>query len=289
MSLSSLLLAPFAKRFVAGTRADQAIEAARRVNAQGLQAILDFLGEDILSEKDTEAAVEEYETLLEKIANAQVNAVISVKASQMGALISPELCLKNLTRVAKKAQQAKSFVWMDMEGSALTQRTLAAFEALRAKYPNVGLCLQAYLVRTGGDIDRLAKSPLRVRLCKGAYKEPPEIAFTSKRAVDGNFRILAGKLLDLTARNVAPAIATHDPTLIADIKKMAEQRHVPPSRVEFQMLYGIQNKRLVQLAQEGYPSAVYIPYGRAWLPYFLRRLRERRENWLFLLKNLHTS
>ncbi len=289
MSVLSILLAPFARRFIAGTRSDQAVAAALRMNAKGIQAIIDFLGEDVRSPQDVESAVLEYEQVLAQIGERRVRASISVKASQMGILLSQELCENNLRRLAKKAAAVGSFVWMDMEGSALTQKTIEAFEALRSESANCGLCLQAYLVRTGADIERLSKKEFHVRLCKGAYKEPPEISFTGRPAVEGNFRILASKLIDAIPRRVHPAMATHDPLLISDLKKILHQRQATPTQVEFQMLYGIQNTLLVSLAQEGFPASVYIPYGRAWLPYFTRRLRERRENWLFLLKNLHKS
>jgi proline dehydrogenase len=204
----------------------------------------------------------------------------------MGILISRELCLENLRRIAGEAARLGLFVWFDMEGSALTQKTIEVFDALRQDYPDVGLCLQAYLVRTGGDLDQLMRKPLKVRLCKGAYKEPPTIAYASKAAVDGNFRMLIQKALEQSSRGVYPAFATHDAGLIEYAKDIAEAKHVSTDRFEFQMLYGIQNKRLAVLAKEGCLTSIYIPYGTHWLPYFIRRLRERKENIYFLLRNV---
>jgi proline dehydrogenase len=173
-----------------------------------------------------------------------------------------------------------------MEGSALTQKTIEVFDVLRREFKNVGLCLQAYLVRTGGDLDQLMRSPLNVRLCKGAYKEPPTIAYASKPAVDGNYRMLAQKALDQASKGVFPAFATHDGVLIEYLIALAREKKVPKEQFEFQMLYGIQNQRLTAMAKEGYRTSVYIPYGTHWLPYFLRRLRERKENIYFLIRNV---
>lgn len=256
------------------------------MNRRGIRAIIDFLGEDVTSADKATAAAAEYMQLLRRIQDQKVESAISVKVSQMGLLVSLDLCLENLVRVLQTASETGSFVWLDMEGSALTQKTIDVFNALRGRYPNLGLCLQAYLVRTGGDLDKLMHKPLHVRLCKGAYKEPPDIAFSTKRAVDGNFRMLVQKALDRAGQDVMAAFATHDRFLIDYILALVRERRADKKAFEFQMLYGIQNHRLAALAQEGYQTSVYIPYGTHWLPYFLRRLRERRENVFFLLKNL---
>jgi proline dehydrogenase len=276
----------FARRFVAGETAADAVAAARRMNQRGIRGILDFLGEHVTSAEDARAAVEEYIRLLDTISAAGVGASISLKASQMGVLVSPDLCLENLSRVAQHAAQSKNTLWLDMEESALTQKTIDVFERLRANYPNVGLCLQAYLVRTGGDLDRLMREPLRVRLCKGAYKEPPEIAYATRRAVDGNYRMLALKLIENMARGTYPAFATHDRSLIQEIISQVRQKGIDPTSFEFEMLYGIENTYLAALSQQGFQAKVYIPYGTHWLPYFMRRLRERKENIYFLMRNI---
>lgn len=279
------VLSFFAKRFVAGETADEAVEAARVVNGRGMGAILDFLGEDVRSASDARAASAVYEELIQKISAASADADVSLKASQMGILIAPELCAENVVRVAAAASKAKRFVWIDMEGSALTERTVNLFDGLRTQYSNIGLCLQAYLTRTGGDIDRLIRRPVSVRLCKGAYREPREVALQDRRAVDANFRVLSQKLLQAITSGAYPAFATHDMALIDFLKKEIRQRNIPSSQFEFQMLYGIQNRSLESLVKEEFRGRVYIPFGTAWLPYFMRRLRERKENLFFLLRN----
>lgn len=275
-----------ASRFVAGRRAEDAIAAARRMNAQGLSAILDFLGEDVTSRSGAEAAADEYVRLIGLIQKTGIKAAVSLKVSQMGILLSREVCLENLRRVAKAAAASNTLIWFDMEGSRLTRATIQVFEDVRDTYANVGLCLQAALVRTGGDFDALAKKPFRVRLCKGAYKEPELIAYAERSAVDGSYRMLSRKMLEQTAHEVYPAFATHDATLIAQILDRARELHVAPEAFEFQMLYGIQNRRLAELARDGFRGSVYIPYGTHWLPYFMRRIRERKENLYFLMRNV---
>lgn len=276
----------FAQRFVAGETALEAVTAALRVNGRGMSAIIDFLGEDVFLETQAQAAVDEYLTLLRLIKERNVRAAVSLKVSQMGVLISKDVCAKNLERIAQEADRLGLFIWIDMEGSALTQKTIDAFDELRPRYKAVGLCLQAYLVRTGSDFDQLVRRPLNLRLCKGAYKEPPTVAYASKSAVNGNYRMLLQKTLDHTDRGIYPAFATHDREMIDYILDMTETKKVGKEQFEFQMLYGIQNHWLEALAEKGYRTNVYIPYGTHWLPYFIRRMRERKENVYFLLRNL---
>lgn len=280
------LLTPFAKRFVAGETIREVVRAVQEVNVRGMGALIDYLGEDIRTPQASSAGADEYAKLLEQISTHRLQASVSLKVSQMGLLFSQETCLTNIRRLLKRADELKEFIWLDMEGSNLTQKTIEVFDLLRRDFTNIALCLQAYLVRTGGDLDALMRQPLTVRLCKGAYKEPSDIAFARKSAVDGNFRMLIHKAFDRTGEGVYPAFATHDPQLIAFIRQQAAERKIPRDRFEFQMLYGIQNQLLESLAQEGYRTQVYIPYGTAWLPYFLRRLRERRENLYFLMRNV---
>jgi len=278
-----------ARRFVAGETASDAIEAARRMNARGIRVILDFLGEDVNSAAAAAAAADEYLRLLERIARSGVDASVSLKLSQMGLLLSADLCLQNLEPVLKEAARRGNFVWLDMEGSALTERTLDLFGRLRERYNGLGVCLQSYLVRTGGDLDRLMRRPLTVRLCKGAYQEPPSIAFRSRQAVDGNYRLLIQKAFDHLEQGVFPAFATHDRSLIDHVIQSAREKRIGAKEFEFQMLYGIANRLLERLAREGFQTRVYIPYGTAWLPYFIRRLRERKENVYFLMRSLWRS
>ncbi len=280
------LLYLLARRFVAGGTAEEAVQVAQKMNARGVQGIIDFLGEDVRSAKEAVSAAEEYMRLMDLIAQARAQTAVSLKMSQMGLLISTSLCEENLTRVLQRASQNQNFVWIDMEGSALTQQTIGMFERLHERFEEIGLCLQAYLVRTGGDLDRLMRRAVTIRLCKGAYKESSDIAFVTKAAVDANYRMLVQKLLDHVGRGVFPAFATHDPDLIDFIVKTVKDKRVESRQFEFQMLYGIQNKLLQSLSNEGYGARVYIPYGKAWLPYFTRRLRERKENVYFLLRNL---
>jgi proline dehydrogenase len=282
MSLFTLL----ARRFVAGETANEAVDAARRANEQGIHAILDYLGEDVSSEADARKASEEYIRLLRLIHERRVRAAVSLKVSQMGILVSRDACVMNLRRVADEAATLGLRVWFDMEGSALTQKTIEVFDVLRSDFKNIGLCLQAYLVRTGGDLDQLMRTPLTVRLCKGAYKESPAIAYASKSAVEGNFRMLTQKVFEQVNRGVYPAFATHDRALIDYLIAFSQEKKIPQESFEFQMLYGIQNQRLAMLAKDGYRTSVYIPYGSHWLPYFIRRLRERKENLYFLMRNV---
>ena len=249
-----------ANRFVAGKTAESAVEAAGRVNKNGINAILDYLGEDVLSEEGVRKAADEYVQLLRLIHEQKVRAAVSLKVSQMGILISRDVCLENIRRIARGAADHGLFVWFDMEGSALTQKTIEVFDAIRQEFPNVGLCLQAALVRTGGDLDQLMRRPLNVRLCKGAYKEPASIAYANKSAVNGNFRMLAQKVFEQVSKNVYPAFATHDPDMIQHVTALAKEKMIAKDAFEFQMLYGIQNQRLFSLAKEGYRTSVYIPW-----------------------------
>jgi proline dehydrogenase len=280
------------KRYVAGETAGQAIEAARKVNAQGLGAILDYLGENVAGAEEARRAAAEYGRLLGLIHENKVKASVSLKASQLGLLISLEECLQNVRQVAREADRLGLFLWLDMERSGLARKTIELFETVRQNFSNVGLCLQACLVRTGGDLDKLMRTPgrpgapLHVRLCKGAYKEPSAIAYAVKSAVDGNYRMLVQKVFDQGARQVIPAFATHDRELIDFILASAAERKVGTDGVEFQMLYGIQNQFLAGLARRGFQTGVYIPYGTQWRPYLFRRLRERKENIYFRMRNV---
>jgi proline dehydrogenase len=280
------LLTLLARRFVAGETARDAVVAVKRVNARGIRGMVDFLGEHVNTVEEASAAVSEYLQLIDLLHENGVDASISLKASQMGLLVSPEVCLANLLTITQRAASFQMSVWIDMEGSNLTQKTIDVFERLREKQPGVGLCLQAALVRTGGDLDRLMRQPMKIRLCKGAYKEPATIAYTSKPSVDGSYRMLARKLLDSVPRQTFPAFATHDRSMIKEILEYAQRQGLDKKSFEFQMLYGIQNNYLEALAAQGYNTQVYIPYGRTWFPYFMRRLRERKENVYFLLRNV---
>ncbi|MBI5642890.1 MAG: proline dehydrogenase family protein [Deltaproteobacteria bacterium] len=277
------LLLLLAKRYIAGAERKDAIDAARGLNSQGILATIDHLGENIRNETGAEESVREYISLLAEIKEARVSATVSMKLTHLGLDISEDLAFRNAETIIKKASECANFVWLDMEGSPYTQRTIELFLKLRAKYTNVGIAIQSYLLRSAGDIKRLIECNASVRLVKGAYKEPPEIAFKDKNDVDRNFELLMKELL---SRGAMPAIATHDERLIGEAVKLVKERNIPAGRFEFQMLLGIKRKLQTKLAAEGYRMRVYIPYGKDWLPYTMRRLRERKENIYFVVRNI---
>ena len=277
------LTASLAYRFVAGDHLDDAVRVVTDVNRRGWSASLDHLGENVTEEQAARAATEDYLAAFERIASERLNANVSVKLTQLGLDISPDLCQELLTRVLERAQQLDNFVRIDMEGSAYTQRTLDLALALHERYPNCGLVLQSYLYRTADDIARVNAAKVRVRLVKGAYNEPPAVAFAKKTDVDAKFE--AG-MQQLLLNGVYPAIATHDDRLIEATKQFARQREIPPDRFEFQMLYGIRRDLQDRLLREGYRVRIYVPYGTEWYPYLMRRLAERPANALFIARNL---
>lgn len=272
-----------ARRFVAGESAKQAIEAVAKLNKKGLRATLDFLGEDTESEAQAAAAADEYTALLAAIHGAGVDANVSLKLTQFGLNLGPAVAKRHLGRVLEQAKRLKNFVRVDMEGSAWTQTTLDLVLDAHKSYGNVGTVLQAMLRRTPQDIETLNKAGVRVRLCKGAYKEPVELAYARKEEVNAAFDAGARALLD---GGTFPALATHDDGRIAAAQAHAKARGVKADRFEFQMLYGLRAKRWSELAQAGWGMRVYVPYGTHWFPYFSRRLRERKENVLFVVRNM---
>lgn len=272
-----------ARRFVAGVDVESAIRVVRGLNERGLHATLDFLGENVRDREQAEKAVEAYAALLEQIAAVGIDSDISVKLTQLGLDISELFCEENMARLLSRATECRNFVWIDMEGSAYTQRTLDLFFRLFRTHPNVGVALQAYLYRSEEDARRLAEVGARVRVCKGAYKEPKTIAYRRMRDIRRNFLRLAETFFE---RGSNPAIATHDEQLIEAIRRMTTERGITPDRFEFQMLYGIRPRLQEHLVQQGYRVRVYVPFGTHWFPYFSRRLRERKENIWFVVKNL---
>jgi proline dehydrogenase len=277
------LTASLAYRFVAGDHLDDAVRVVTDVNQRGWSASLDHLGENVTEEQAARAATEDYLAAFERIASERLNANVSVKLTQLGLDISPDLCQELLTRVLERAQQLDNFVRIDMEGSAYTQRTLDLVLALHERYPNCGLVLQSYLYRTADDIARVNAAKVRVRLVKGAYKEPAAVAFAKKTDVDAKFE--AG-MQQLLLNGVYPAIATHDDRLIEATKQFAREREISPDRFEFQMLYGIRRDLQDRLLREGYRVRIYVPYGTEWYPYLMRRLAERPANLLFIVRSL---
>lgn len=271
-----------ARRFVAGEQIDEAVEAVRALNADGIKATLDNLGEECKSRAQAAAARDEYLLALERIADSGIDCNVSLKLTQFGLNIDGGLARDNLFQVLDQAAALKNFVRIDMEGSAYTQKTLELFYEAFKNYTNVGIVIQAYLKRSEADIAELVYRRASVRLCKGAYKEPASIAFTDKREVDANYDKLAKMLL--AAPN--PAFATHDDGRIESAVAAAEAAGVKKGRYELQMLYGLRARRWRELAREGHAVRIYVPYGTHWLPYTYRRLRERKENLMFVVKNL---
>jgi proline dehydrogenase len=279
------------RRFVAGETLDEAIQVVKKLNAQNMQVTFDLLGESVSNESEAREAKDDYLRALDAIAANHVSSHVSVKLTQMGLDLSPDLCLDNLRQIIAKAQALGTFVRIDMEDSARTQPTLNIFKTLREEFDNVGIVIQAYLYRSEADMQALLALGARVRLCKGAYKEPADVAFPAKADVDANYRKLAALFLGANgnANGAHLALATHDEKMIAWAKEYVAAHHVDPARYEFQMLYGIRSDMQRELTADGYTMRVYVPYGTHWYPYFMRRLAERPANVIFLVSNLFKS
>jgi len=274
--------AVLARRFVAGETANDAIAVGRRLHARGIKATFDLLGEDARGREAARRSAEANEYLL-RLIPPEVERNVSIKLTMMGLDISQDFCLELVAGILDTAHQVGGFVRIDMEGSRHTQRTIDAFHKLRLNHDNVGIVLQAYLRRTEDDVKQAVARGDRVRICKGAYKEPPEIAWTKMDDIRASYRRCAHLLLE---RGSYPAIATHDESLIRDAIDFARQKEIAKDRYEFQMLYGLRPRRWDELVRNGHNVRVYVPYGTHWFPYFYRRLRERKENVFFVLKSL---
>lgn len=272
-----------ARRFVAGETLDDAIEAARAVNHAGRSASLDLLGENVSDEKGARLAADGYLAMFDRIAQENLDANVSLKLTQLGLDLGEPLCQELLEKIVEHAGNQGNFVRVDMEGSAYTQRTVEMTKLVRAKYKNVGTVMQAYLYRAEQDVTGLLAAGCRLRLCKGAYKEPPDIAFPEKKDVDANYVKLMKQILP---SGIYHGIATHDPAMIDATKEFVREKNIPRDQFEFQMLYGIRTDLQDQLVREGYRLRVYIPFGTDWFPYFMRRLAERPANLMFFLRNL---
>ncbi len=278
-----------ASRFVAGTDREAAITTTRAMNEKGLLVTLDYLGESCTSEGEALQARSEILRLLDDIHRHALQANVSLKPSQLGLKIDPLLALENICDLVQKAQTVGNFVRIDMEDHPTTDATLDLYRNLRHKegLDNVGVVIQSYLYRSESDIERLIEDGARIRLCKGAYAEPAEVAYPQKADVDANYLNLSRLLLSPQARakGVHPAFATHDPAMIDDIKRYVQVNKIPKDSFEFQMLFGIRRDLQESLAREGYRVRVYVPYGTAWYPYFVRRLAERPANIWFFVSN----
>ena len=275
-------------RFMPGEDVEAAIAAAGGLKASGAGAVLTCLGENLSAPAEAAEVARHYLGALDRIQAAGLDAEISVKLTQLGLDFDRDECEKHVTALAGRAAASGTWIWIDMESSAYTEVTLDLYRQIRERHTNVGVCVQSYLRRTAGDLDDLIGMGAGVRLVKGAYMEPAEMAFPQKKDVDANYLALAGQLLGERARDagVRAIFGTHDPVLIRRIEEVARTRGLLPGTLEFQMLYGIRLQEQARLARQGYRFRVLISYGDAWFPWYMRRLAERPANVMFVLKSL---
>jgi proline dehydrogenase len=273
-------------RFVAGDNLPDALATCQRINAEGIAVTLDHLGENVTSLEEAAASRDAYLRALNEIANLKIDGNVSLKLTQFGMDLSLAECTANVEALVSQAAALGNFVRVDMESSEYTDRTLDLVVNLHDRYKTTGTVIQAYLYRSRKDVEMLCARGIRVRLCKGAYLEPPAVAFKSKADVDRNFVELMNILLET---GVYPAIATHDEKIVEQTKNFVESRKIQRDSFEFQMLYGIRRDIQKRLVSEGYRLRLYVPYGQAWYPYFMRRLAERPANVFFLARNLLRS
>ncbi len=270
------------RRFVAGEHLDEAIEVTRALNSRGLHVSLDHLGENVSDEREARAAAQDYMEILDRIKATGVDANISIKLTALGLDISTELCEENVSRILEHAQQFPIFVRIDMESSAYTERTVDLTLRLHERFEHVGTVIQSCLYRSKKDVEQLILQGVRVRLVKGAYKEPKSVAFQNKSEVDHNYVRLMTLLLQ---KGNYPALATHDEAIINAACKYAHDNGIGQDAFEFQMLYGIRRDMQERLVQQGYHVRVYVPYGSQWYPYLMRRMAERPANLMFVMSN----
>ena len=272
----------YARRFVSGTTMDEAFEAVQKLNAKNVSATLDLLGENITKESEATACTSEYVALLTKVDSLKISAHVSVKLTMLGLDINEDFCYENLKKILSTADKFNNRVALDMEGTPYTERTLRMYEIAAREFSSPEIVLQAYLKRTEADIERVLKANGRLRLCKGAYKEPAEHAFQKTPEIVANYKKLATKLL---AQGNRVCLATHDDELIQFCAQHIAREKVSKDRYEFQMLYGMREKSWYRIASAGHNFTVYLPYGEHWQAYYSRRLAERKENVFFVLKN----
>jgi proline dehydrogenase len=272
-------------RFVAGETIDEVIPFIRQLNSENATASFDHLNESVGSAAEAEQEVNEYLNILSKIDEQHIRSNVSIKLTQFGLGLDPELAYQNARKVVVEAERRGNFVRVDMEDSTVTQITIDIFKRLRAEFGlnTVGIVLQSYLYRTFADAQELVKLPARIRICKGAYNEPPEVAFAEKKDVDANYIKVMKVLL---SSGIYHGVATHDPKMIEATIEFATREGIGKEKFEFQMLYGIRRDLQNQLARDGFNVRIYVPYGKHWYPYFMRRLAERPANIWFVMKNL---
>ena len=275
-----------ARRFVAGERLEEAVAAARRCNDAGMMVSLDHLGENVASISDAQRSRDAYLEIFETIAYEKLQANVSCKLTQLGLDINMEFCTGLVHSIVERAAGFVNFLRIDMEGSAYTQRTVDLVKLVRSRNPAVGTVIQSYLYRSEKDVGELLACGCRIRLCKGAYKEPEDVAFPRKADVDGNYVRLMQMLL---SSGFYHAIATHDPRMIAATIRYAASKGISKDDFEFQMLYGVRTDLQRRLVKDGYRVRIYIPFGNDWFPYFMRRLAERPANVGFILRNFFRS
>src|SRR6266550_3476688 len=275
----------FASRFVAGESLETALDAVKRLNTKGITASLDLLGESVRNEGEAHETARQYIEMLDRIKKQKLDANVSLKLTAMGLDVSEELCIANVQDVLERAREHASFVRIDMEGSDYTQKTLDIFyHRLFPSYRgNVGIVLQSYLYRCLLDVEQANSAGVRVRLCKGAYKEPISVAYPDKKEVDESY---LRSMRTLLLNGHYPGIATHDERMVRETKRFARENQIESSRFEFQMLYGVRRDLQEKLVREGYRMRVYVPFGTQWYPYLMRRLAERPANVAFITGNV---
>jgi proline dehydrogenase len=280
---TSPLSTKFTRRFIAGLTIEEEVEACRRLNAERLMTTMDRLGENVTSRAEAERSRDAYLEVLDRIAGGGLNSTVSVKLTHLGLDFGEDVCLALVRDLACKAKQIGSEIEVDMESSSYVDRTLSIVTRLHEESGAARAVVQSYLRRTDADVKRLNELHIPVRLVKGAYDEPHTVAFATKREVNASFIRLMKLLMD---RGAYPAVATHDEHIVGEALRHAHERRMPKDRFEFQMLYGIRRDLQRNLVNEGYRVRIYVPYGEAWYPYFMRRLAERPSNVLFVVRNL---
>jgi proline dehydrogenase len=285
------LRAPFVRRsvsrFMPGERLEDALGAAKALQVRGIGTILTRLGENLSAANEAEGVTRHYLDVLDEVQRARLDCQVSVKLTQLGLDLDPDVCFENLLRLVERAVARENFIWIDMESSGYVDATLDQYRRARAKATRVGVCLQAYLRRTASDLESLLPLEPAIRLVKGAYKEPPEVAFPRKRDVDESYFTLATRFLSASpaARSSLLGIATHDAGLLQRLQGFIASREIPPNLYEIEMLYGIQRALQERLVAEGRHLRVLISYGEYWFPWYMRRLAERPANVWFVLKS----
>ena len=270
------------RRFVAGEELDECIAASRALNQQKLEVILDHLGENVSDEREAKAATQDYLRAIDRVQQTNLKADISIKLTALGLDISQDLCEQNVREILRKAREQRVYVCIDMEGTDYTTRTVDIVLRLHQEFEQVGTVIQSYLYRSKKDLEQLIAQDVRVRLVKGAYKEPKELAYQDKREVDHNYIRLMTMLL---LRGNYPGIATHDEEIVNAACKFARDHGIGKDAFEFQMLYGIRRDLQERLVKQGYHVRIYVPYGSQWYPYLMRRMAERPANLMFVLSN----